>query len=122
MNLSKSDYKQLLNYYAIQTKSNSSLSSLKKAAEKIIAQKLCSCVKKVPNKNQPESRAIGICNYSIIQQKNLKINGFTCKKKMTLKTSSTNKQKLMKNGSQLTLKTKTKKQKKQIKQIKQIKN
>ena len=34
------------------------------------------------------------------------------KKKMTLKTSSTNKQKLMKNGSQLTLKTNTKKQKK----------
>jgi hypothetical protein len=115
MNLSKSDYKQLLNYYAIQTKSNLSLSSLKKAAEKIIAQKLCSCVKKVPNKNQPESRAIGICNYSIIQRKNLKINGFSCKKKMTLKTSSTNKQKLMKNGTQLTLKTNTKKQKKQIK-------
>jgi len=115
MNLSKQDFKQLLNYYNIQTKSNASLSSLKKATENIIAKKLCSCVKKVPNKNQPESRAIGICNYSIIQQKNLKINGFTCKKKMTLKTSSTNKQKLMKNGSQLTLKTKTKKQKKQIK-------
>ena len=110
MNLSKNDYRQLLNYYSIQTKSNSSLSSLKKAAEKIIAQKLCSCVKKVPNKNQPESRAIGICNYSIIQRKNLKINGFTCKKKMTLKTSKTNKHKLMKNNSVLALKTKTKKQ------------
>jgi len=108
MNLSKQDYKQLLNYYSIQTKSTASLSSLKKAAEKIIAQKLCSCVKKVPNKNQRESRAIGICNYSIIQRKNLKINGFTCKKKMTLKTSSTNKHKLMKKGSQLALKTKTK--------------
>lgn len=108
MNLSKQDYKQLLKYYSIQSKNNASLSSLKKAAEKIIAQKLCSCVKKVPNKNQPESRAIGICNYSIIQRKNLKINGFTCKKKMTLKTSSTNKHKLMKNNSILTLKTKTK--------------
>ena len=108
MNLSKQDYQQLLNYYSIQTKSNASLSSLKKAAEKIIAQKLCSCVKKVPNKNQPESRAIGICNHSIIQRKNLKINGFTCKKKMTLKTSSTNKHKLMKNNSILRLKTKTK--------------
>ena len=110
MNLSKNDYRQLLNYYSIQTKSNSSLSSLKNAAAKIIAQKLCSCVKKVPNKNQPESRAIGICNYSIIQRKNLKINGFTCKKKMTLKTSKTNKHKLMKNNSVLALKTKTKKQ------------
>jgi hypothetical protein len=109
MNLSKQDYKQLLNYYSIQTKSGASLSSLKKAAEKIIAQKLCSCVKKVPNKNQPESRAIGICNYSIIQRKNLKINGFTCKKKMTLKTSNTNKHKLMKKASQLSLKNKTKK-------------
>jgi hypothetical protein len=108
MNLSKQDYKQLLNYYSIQTKNTASLSSLKKSAEKIIAQKLCSCVKKVPNKNQPESRAIGICNHSIIQRKNLKINGFTCKKKMTLKTSSTNKHKLMKNNAILRLKTKTK--------------
>ena len=91
MNLSKQDYMKLLEYYAIQTKNNASLSSLKKAAEKIITQKLCSCVKKVPNKNNPESRAIGICNYSIIQRKNLKINGFTCKKKMRLKTSKTNK-------------------------------
>jgi hypothetical protein len=114
MNLSKQDYKQLLNYYSIQTKNNAPLSCLKKAAEKIIAQKLCSCVKKVPNKNQPESRAIGICNHSIIQRKNLKINGFTCKKKMTLKTSSTNKHKLMKNNTILALKnskiTRTKKQ------------
>jgi len=110
MNLSKQDYKHLLDYYAIQTKSKPSLSYLKKAAEKIIAKKLCSCVKKVPNKNQPESRAIGICNYSIIQRKNLKINGFTCKKKMALKTSNANKHKLMKKGSQLTLKNNTKKQ------------
>ena len=109
MNLSKQDYMQLLEYYAIQTKSNASLSSLKKAAEKIIAQKLCSCVKKVPNKNQPESRSIGICNYSIIQRKNLKINGFTCKKKMTLKTSKTNKHKLLKNTKVLALKNRIKK-------------
>ena len=109
MNLSKQDYMQLLEYYAIQTKSNASLSSLKKAAEKIIAQKLCSCVKKVPNKNKPESRAIGICNYSIIQRKNLKINGFTCKKKMRLKTSKTNKNKLLKNTKMLALNNSTKK-------------
>lgn len=109
MNLSKQDYRQLLEYYAIQTKSNASLSSLKKAAEKIIAQKLCSCVKKVPNKNNPESRAIGICNYSIIQRKNLKINGFTCKKKMRLKTSKTNKNKLFKNTKVLALKNRIKK-------------
>lgn len=109
MNLSKQDYRQLLTYYAIQTKNNASLSSLKKAAEKIIAQKLCSCVKKVPNKNKPESRAIGICNYSIIQRKNLKINGFTCKKKMMLKTSKTNKNKLLKNTKALALNNSTKK-------------
>ena len=109
MNLSKQDYRQLLAYYAIQTKNNASLSSLKKAAEKIIAQKLCSCVKKVPNKNNPESRAIGICNYSIIQRKNLKINGFTCKKKMRLKTSKTNKNKVLKNTKMLALNNSTKK-------------
>ena len=105
MDLNKEDYIQILNYYNISTKNNS-YSYLKTLAEKIIAKKLCSCIKKVPNANNPESRAIGICNYSVIQRKHLKINGFTCKKKMRLKSSKISKHKLFKNIPQLLLKNK----------------
>ena len=113
MNLTKEDYINILNYYNIKINSNTSLSSIKKMVEKIIAQKLCSCIKKVPNLNKSESRAIGICNYSILQRKHLKINGFSCKKKMMLKSSKTNKNKLTKtiSGKLLLNKKQTLKQK-----------
>ena len=105
MNLTKEDYIQILGYYNIPIK-KTTYSYVKNLAENIIAKKLCSCIKKVPNANNPESRAIGICNYSVIQRKHLKINGFTCKKKMRLKSSKTSKHKLFKNISQLLLKNK----------------
>lgn len=113
MNLTKEDYINILNYYNIKINSKTSLSSIKNMVEKIIAQKLCSCIKKVPNLNKAESRAIGICNYSVLQRKHLKINGFSCKKKMMLKTSQTNKNKLTKtiNGKLLLNKKQTLKQK-----------
>jgi hypothetical protein len=96
MKLTKDDYINILEYYNIKINKNLSFSSLKKLVEKIIAEKLCSCIKKVPNENQPESRAIGICNYSVVKRKNLKINGFTCKKKKMLKTAKFNKNRLTK--------------------------
>jgi hypothetical protein len=96
MKLTKYDYINILEYYNIKINKNLSFSSLKKIVEKIIAEKLCSCVKKVPNENQYESRAIGICNYSVVKRKNLKINGFTCKKKKMLKTAKFNKNRLTK--------------------------
>jgi hypothetical protein len=102
-----------LDYYNVEYK-NTSTSHVKKLAERIIAEKLCSCIKKVPNANNPESRAIGICIYSVIQRKHLKINGFSCKKRMMLKTSKTNKNKLTKtlSGKLLLNKKQTLKQKK----------
>ena len=60
MDLNKEDYIQILNYYNVSPKNNN-YSYVKKLAENIIAKKLCSCIKKVPNANNPESRAIGIC-------------------------------------------------------------
>jgi len=83
MNLTKTDYIKILNYYNVVPKKTNT-SYVKKLAEQIIAKKLCSCIKKVPNTNNPESRAIGICIYSVLQKKHLKINGFTCKKKQCL--------------------------------------
>ena len=117
MNLVKDDYINILEYYNIKINKKKSLSSVKKMVEKIIVEKLCSCIKKVPNKNQnkddDESRAIGICNYSVIKKKNLKINGFSCKKRKMLKTSKLNKNKLVKTiNNKLMLKPQQKKSKK----------
>ena len=58
----------------------------KKAAEKILAEKLCRCIKKVRgNDNQKnESRAIAICTDSVLRKKNLRSYGFRCKKKPML--------------------------------------
>lgn len=106
MNLTKADYIKILDYYNVAFK-NTTYSHVKKLAERIIAEKLCSCIKKVPNANNPESRAIGICIYSVIQRKHLKINGFSCKKKMVLKSSKKNKHKLFKDIEQLLFKNKT---------------
>ena len=84
-----------------------------KMCEKIIAEKLCSCIKKVPNKDLPESRAIGICNWSVVQKKNIGIYKFSCKKKKELKlknNTNPNKDKIYKivNG-RLNIKNKTQK-------------
>ena len=82
--LSRNDYKEILNFYGINYSEKLPTRYLKKMCENILVKKLCSCIKKVPNKNQPESRAIGICNYSVIQRKQLKIKRFTCKKRPKL--------------------------------------
>lgn len=91
MNLTKIDYVNILNYYEINFNEKMPINLLRKMVEKIIAEKLCRCVKKVPNEGNPESRAIGICNYSVVKRKQLKINGFSCKKKRQLKQKKTSK-------------------------------
>ena len=85
MKLSKQDYIDILNFYSINFSKNLPIKLLKKMTEKIIAQKLCRCIKKVPNEGFAESRAIGICNNSVVQKKNLGIYKFSCKKKKELK-------------------------------------
>ena len=82
--LTKYDYIAILKYYGINFNENLPAKLLRKMVENILAKKLCSCIKKVPNLNHPESRAIGICNWSVIQRKNLKIKRFTCKKQPKL--------------------------------------
>ncbi len=91
IDLSKQDYCNILNFYNIKFNKNLPIKIIRKITEKIIAEKLCRCIKKVPNENQHESRAIGICNYSVIQRKNLKIRGFTCKKKPKLQSNNKSK-------------------------------
>ena len=53
--------------------------TLKKKAEKILAAKLCKCIKKVGLKN--EKRSIAICTQSIFTRKGLRRGRFTCRKR-----------------------------------------
>lgn len=85
MDLDKEDYLNILKFYNIKLDYHFNLSYLKKLVEKIIAKKLCSCIKKVDNtKYEDEERPIAICINSVVTKKRLKIGKFTCKKKKTL--------------------------------------
>ena len=113
MKLTRPEYIEILNFYSIKFNSNMPLNLLRKSVEKIIATKLCRCIKKVNNETQ-ESRAIGICNKSVIKNKNLGIYKFSCKKRPMLKSKnsdSKNTNKLYKTHSNIMLNKKTKKQK-----------
>ena len=83
MELSQTDYKQILDYYKISVPVNKK--HMKQLAEKIIAEKLCKCIKKLDPEN--ESRSIGICTKTVINRKGFIRGKFQCKKKkiVTLK-------------------------------------
>ena len=83
MKLSKNDYISILNYYNINSANMTPL-QIKNKAEKILADKLCKCIKKVDPTLTKESKAIAICADSVLRKKNLKIFRFTCKKKIQL--------------------------------------
>jgi hypothetical protein len=81
--LTQHDYKQILEYYKMSIPSNKK--QMKHDAEKIIAEKLCKCIKKLDPEN--ESRSIGICTKTVINRKGFVRGNFQCKKKrvVTLK-------------------------------------
>ena len=74
--MNKSDYIKILNFYKMDIPST--YKEIKLNAEKILAEKLCRCIKKVDIEN--EARAIGICTKTIINRKGLKRGKFKCKK------------------------------------------
>ena len=78
--LTNNDYKRILEFYNKPIPKSRRL--LKKQAEKILANKLCKCIKKVDKEN--EARAIGICTKTIINNKGLVRGKFTCKKKQNI--------------------------------------
>lgn len=75
--LNKKDYIQILEYYKKKIPRSNRL--LKMQAEKIIATKLCRCIKKIDPVN--ESKSIGICTKTIINRKGYTRGKFSCKKK-----------------------------------------
>ena len=78
--LTTNDYKNILAFYKKPVPKSKRI--LKMQAEKILATKLCKCIKKVDKKN--EARAIGICTKTIINNKGLQRGKFTCKKKQSI--------------------------------------
>jgi len=78
--LSLDDYKNILKYYD-ETIPRSHL-ELKRAAEILMAKKLCGCIKKVgKTPSQTEGRAIGICTKTIFNKRGIKRGQFKCKKR-----------------------------------------
>jgi len=88
LNLTNKDYINILKFYKLAVPRSKRL--LKIAAEKVLNDKLCKCIKKV-TKN--EKKSIAICTKSIFQNKGLRRGKFTCKKKRTLKMTKTRTQK-----------------------------
>ena len=83
--LNNTDYKKILEYYEIPIPKSKRL--LKIAAETIMSEKLCRCIKKVDKEN--EARAIGICTKTIFNRKGYTRDKFKCKGNQTVKFKKT---------------------------------
>lgn len=86
MKLTRSDYIKILHHY--QPSSYASSSSIttrtaKKRAHRILAEKLCSCIKQranyVSSPTDDEGRRIAYCTRSIFNNKGIRRHGFRCK-------------------------------------------
>ena len=75
--LTKLDYINILQFY--KQKIPTSARILKLQAEGLLSEKLCRCIKKFRPTN--ESRSIGICTKSVINNKGYTRGNFSCKKK-----------------------------------------
>ena len=84
MKLTRKDYIIILKFYKLEVSENTKLKVIREKAEQILAEKLCRCIKKVSVPNPDETRAIAICQNSVLTKKKLKIHRFTCKKKPKL--------------------------------------
>ena len=85
--LTTNDYKHILEFYKKPLPKSKLI--LKNQAEKILASKLCRCIKKVDK--SLESRSIGICTKTIINNKGYSRGKFSCKKNETIKLFKKNK-------------------------------
>lgn len=91
--LTYKDYVSILKYYNINIPKSKRL--LKKNAEKIMAEKLCKCIKKIDPIN--EAKSIGICTKTIFNRKGYSRGKFQCKKQQSVKFKKTFKNKTRKN-------------------------
>jgi hypothetical protein len=87
--ISNDDYKKILEFYDKPIPKSKRL--LKIEAEKIMANKLCRCIKKIEPEN--EARSIGICTKTIFNNKGFTRGKFKCKEKkyVTFRKTTSNK-------------------------------
>lgn len=76
-NLTNKDYVSILNYYKKPVPA--SKKETKKRAEKIMANKLCKCIKKIDARN--EAKSIRICTKTLFQNRGFSRGRFQCKPK-----------------------------------------
>lgn len=80
--LTNKDYVSILTFYKKNIPKSKRL--IQQQAEKIIAEKLCKCIKKFDKKY--EAKAIGVCTKSVINSKGYTRGKFKCKpKRVTIK-------------------------------------
>ena len=97
MYLTKKDYLKILDFYGIKYINTTSFTTIQSKAEKILAEKLCRCIKKVKLPNDIlEQRSIGICHNSVLKKKGLKSGRFKCKKRPKFLKNKTTRRKLTK--------------------------
>ncbi len=88
--LTKKDYKKLLKFYGKHLQYDTNKTRKKKYSSKktqqllhkILAKKMCRCVKSVqknPRRRLKEPQAIAVCNDSIFKKKGINFHRFTCK-------------------------------------------
>jgi hypothetical protein len=87
--LTKKDYISILKFYNMQIPKSNRL--IQKNAEKILANKLCKCIKAVDPKIKNEPRAIGICTKTIFNNKGYTRGKFKCKDKKYVSLKKTKK-------------------------------
>lgn len=85
--ITDNDYKKILQFYKIPIPKSKRLLKIK--AEKILAIKLCRCIKKIGVEN--EARSIGICTKTVLNRKGLTRGKFTCKGKQIISFSKISK-------------------------------
>ena len=110
MKLSQEDYVYILKHYGVriprrtQTRKNRKPKRVvdhpatRRRAEKVLATKLCRCIKVVQknNKRMKEPGAIAVCSASIFKKRGLKLHRFKCKKGSKLIANKTAKRALIK--------------------------
>ena len=74
--LTNEDYVSILHYYNLPIPKLKI--DIKTESEKILAKKLCSCIKKV---GQSEAKSIGTCTRAVFNRKGLNRGTFKCKQK-----------------------------------------
>lgn len=86
LRLTRKDYETVLKYYKLPFKQGEKAGSIKVRAEKVLADKLCRCIKRVTKKSRStnEQRSIAICKKSVLQKKGLTDVGFKCRKNASI--------------------------------------